>query len=274
MKSAVTLTLVPETRGGPFVFSAGLAEGFARAAELGFDGVEIFPASEAETDAGAIEELVAMHGLSVAAFGTGAGWVRHRLRLTDPDPAGRRRAIDFAAGIVTLAGRFGAPAIIGSMQGRVEEGVEREQAIGWLREGLDELATRAELHGVPLLYEGLNRYETNLCNTVAEALALCDGLRSDNVRLLGDLFHMNIEEAEIGAALRAAGPRLGHVHLADSNRQAAGLGHTDFGPVMAALREIGYRGYLSAEVFARPDAETAAAQAIAAFRRLTGAGPA
>jgi sugar phosphate isomerase/epimerase len=270
MKSAITITLVPETRTGPFVFSHGLADGFGRAAELGFDAVEIFPESAAATNGDEVATLCASHGLRVAAVGTGAGWVKHRLRLTDADPAIRRRAIDFVAEIVALAARFGAPAIIGSMQGRAEEGVSREQAMRWLVEALNELGPRAELHGTPLLYEFLNRYETNLCNTVAESLALLDRLETANVRLLCDLFHMNIEEPDLAAALRRAGARVGHVHFADSNRRAAGLGHTNFDPVIAALREIGYAGYLSAEVLALPDAATAAAQTMASFRRLTG----
>lgn len=268
MKSAITITLVPETRTGPFVFSAGLADGFARAAALGFDAVEIFPSSAAETDAGLVADLRARHGLKVAAVGTGAGWVKHKLRLTDPDPAVRRQAVDFVAAIIDLAGQFGAPAIIGSMQGRAEGGVGREQALGWLAAALEELGARAEGHGVPLLYEFLNRYETNLCTNVAEALALVNGLRTAGVRLLCDLFHMNIEEANIAAALRRAGGRVGHVHFADSNRQAPGLGHTDFRPIAAALRDIGYAGYLSAEVFALPNPQAAAAQTIATFRSL------
>jgi sugar phosphate isomerase/epimerase len=60
------------------------------------------------------------------------------------------------------------------------------------------------------------------------------------------------------------------VHLADSNRRAAGFGHTDFAPVVAALRDVGYTGYLSAEVLALPDPRRAAEQTIASFRRLTG----
>jgi sugar phosphate isomerase/epimerase len=268
MKSAITITLVPETRSGPFVFSEGLADGFARAATLGYDAVEIFPSSAVETDAGAVATLSARHELKVAAVGTGAGWVKHKLRLTDPDPAVRRRAIDFVAAIIDLAGRLGAPAIIGSMQGRAEGVVSREQALAWLAEALEELGPRAEAHGVPLLYEFLNRYETNLCTNVAEALGLVGALRTPGVRLLCDLFHMNIEETNIAAALRLAGSRVGHVHFADSNRRAAGLGHTDFRPIVTALREIGYAGYLSAEIFAWPDAPAAAAQTMATFRTL------
>ena len=68
-------------------------------------------------------------------------------------------------------------------------------------------------------------------------------LETDNVKLLADLFHMNIEEADLPAAIRAGKGAIGHVHFVDSNRQAAGLGHTDFAPIAAALVEIGYDGY-------------------------------
>jgi sugar phosphate isomerase/epimerase len=87
------------------------------------------------------------------------------------------------------------------------------------------------------------------------------------VKLLCDLFHMNLEEADIAAALRLAGPRLGHVHFADSNRRAIGLGHTDVAPIAAALKDIGYAGYVSAEVLPLPDATTAARQTMASFRQ-------
>jgi sugar phosphate isomerase/epimerase len=83
---------------------------------------------------------------------------------------------------------------------------------------------------------------------------------------LADLFHMNIEEADSAAALREAGPLIGHVHFADSNRRAIGMGQTRVAPVIAALRAIGYSGYLSAEIFPLPDPVAAARQTIAAFR--------
>jgi sugar phosphate isomerase/epimerase len=88
------------------------------------------------------------------------------------------------------------------------------------------------------------------------------------VRLLADLFHMNIEEVDLAAAIRDAGEFIGHIHFVDSNRKAMGFGHTDVGTVMAALRDIGYHGYLSAEVFPLPSADEAAQQTIAAIRRF------
>lgn len=268
MKSAVTISLVPEARGGPFVFHGDLAAGCAKAAALAYDAVEVFPRSLEELDAPLLRRLLTEHKLQLAAVGSGAGWVVHQLRLTDADAAVRRRAQDFIIGIIDFAAGFGAPAILGSMQGRFEGAVTREQAMGWLAEGLEILGERAASAGVPFLYEFLNRYETNLCNRVVDALALVKSLRTKNVLLLCDLFHMNIEEASVADALRAAGLHLGHVHFVDSNRRPAGLGHIDYDGVARALKDIGYRGYLSAEALPFPDSEAAAAQTIAHYRKF------
>lgn len=271
MKSAVTISLVPEARGGPFVFWDDLAAGCAQAAELGFDAVEIFPPGAEALDVAKVAQLLGAHGLHCAAIGTGAGWVKHKLRLTDPDAAVRQRAVGFISEIIDAAGALGAPAIIGSMQGRWGDGVARDQALDWLGEGMATLAERASRHGVPLLYEALNRYETNLFNRQGDATAFLRTLQSRNVKLLCDLFHMAIEESSIADALRAAGPLVGHVHFADSNRQTIGWGHTDMTPIMAALREMKYDGYLSAEVLPLPDSVSAARQTMKSFRRWTAA---
>ena len=112
-----------------------------------------------------------------------------------------------------------------------------------------------------------NRYETNLLNRTAEAVEFLGTLRTKNVKLLSDLFHMSIEEASIADALRAGGPHIGHVHFADSNRRAIGFGHTETASIAQALRDIGYAGFLSAEIFPLPDGDTAAQQTIASIRR-------
>jgi len=271
MKSAITICLVPEARQGPFVFHTTLAgEGLAAAcrtaAELGFDAVEIFPESAEAFPVAQLSRLLAEHGLSVAAVGTGAGWVKHKLHLCHADAGVRAQARDFIGAIIDVAGQFGAPAIIGSMQGRFEGDLSRDEAIEHLASALDALGVRAAAHGQVLLYEPLNRYETNLFNRQGEAAAWLESLGLFNVRLLCDLFHMNIEEADIAAALAAADRWVGHVHWADSNRQAMGLGHTDTGPVVASLRGIGYEGFLSAEVFPLPMPLDAARQTIASLR--------
>jgi sugar phosphate isomerase/epimerase len=270
MRSAITVSLVPQAKGGPFVFWDGLADAFEQAASLGFDAIEIFPPAANAIDIAELQNLIDHHKLSVAAIGTGGGWVVHKWTLTHADPAIREQAREFIRAIIDLAGGFGAPAIIGSMQGRWEGEVTREQALLWLGEALDDLGEHAATHGVPLIYEPLNRYETNLVNRVGDTAAWLRTLKTANVRILADLFHMNIEETDLAAALRDAGSLVGHVHFADSNRRAIGFGHTDVPPIIGALRDIGYDGYLSAEILPLPDSATAAQQTIASFRQFAG----
>jgi sugar phosphate isomerase/epimerase len=270
MKSAVTISLVPESRGGPFVFWDNLSAGCAAAAKHGFDAVELFLPSAGSLKISELEGLLAKHKLTVAAFGTGAGWVKHRLRLTDPDARIRREAEEFIGAFIDLGAAFDAPAILGSMQGRWGEGVKRQQAVEWLAESMENLGARAKSHGVTFLYEPLNRYETNLFNRVSSTVEFLGLLRAKNIRILCDLFHMNIEERDIAAALRAAGRRLGHVHFADTNRHAVGLGHLDVAPVAKMLKDMNYEGFVSAEIFPLPDSDTAAKQTMASFRKAFG----
>jgi sugar phosphate isomerase/epimerase len=273
MRSAVTLCRVSEAAAGPFVFHDPLDQGFALARAAGFDDVELFLPGP---DAVPVAEILALrdaHGLGIAAVGTGAGLLRHGLTLTDPDEAKRREALGFLTAMIEFGGRLGAPAILGSMQGRWGGAVPRGQALDWLAEALRTAAAAAAAHGVPFIYEPLNRYETNLLNRLADAAAWIEAEALENVVLLADFFHMNIEESDPAASIRAAGHHIGHVHFADSNRQAMGRGHTDPAPLVAALRDIGYCGRLSAEILPLPDPETAARLTIASIRSLQTAVP-
>ena len=268
MKSAITICLVPEAKLGPFVFHDGLADGCARAAKHGFDAVEIFPPAANAVDIADLQSLLDHHGLKVAAIGTGAGWVLHKYSLTSPDAENRAKARDFIHAIIDLAGGFGAPAILGSMQGRCDAPATREESLGWLAEALEDFGEQAAQHHVPFLYEALNRYETNVFNRQGDAANFLRSLRTRNVRLLCDLFHMAIEEADLAASLEVCGPLVGHIHFADSNRRAIGDGHTQPEPIAEALRAIGYNGYLSAEILPLPDPDTAAKKTIESFRAI------
>ena len=269
MRSAITISLVPQAAGGPFVFWNGLTEACESASSLGFDAIEIFPPNADALDLAAIRELLTQHKLTVAAVGTGGGWVVKKWTLTHPDAAVRAAALAFIKTIIDHAAALGAPAILGSMQGRWEGAVSREQALAWLAEALDDLGDHAASLGQVFLYEPLNRYETNLFNRLGDTAAWLSALRTNNVRILADLFHMNLEEADLPAAIRDAGALIGHVHFADSNRRAVGLGHTDIRAAYAALDKIGYRGFLSAEILPLPDAQTAARQTMQSFQNLT-----
>ena len=213
MKSAITVSLVEEARGGPFVFWDGLGDACQRAAKLGFDAIEIFPPSTDAVNGDELNPLLEEHGLKVAAVGTGAGMVKHKLSLSHADADHRAQAREFVKSIVDKAAEFGASAIIGSMQGRWGDGTDKETALRYLGEALQECGEHAANHGKPLIYEPLNRYETNLCNTVADGVQLLGSIETDNVVLLADLFHMNIEEANIADALRAGGKHIIHENI-------------------------------------------------------------
>lgn len=265
MKSCVTIALVSQIKTGPWIYWGDLETSLTKAAALGFDAVELFTASADAIDAGRLTDLLEQAGLHLAAVGTGAGKVIHGLTLTDPDPTIRAKAIAFIADMIRFGANFGAPAIIGSMQGNVAPGVEKEQALRWLAEGLTGLGEQAEAQGVKLIYEPLNRYETNLINDLETATGFINGLATRHVVLLADLFHMNIEEPSLPDSIRSAGSSIGHVHFADSNRRPVGLGHIAMTEVAMALKEIGYAGYVSAEAFPFPTSDLAAQQTISSF---------
>jgi sugar phosphate isomerase/epimerase len=268
MKTAITLCQVPEVAAGPFVFHQPLGESFALAKQAGFDGVELFLPGPHHVSVGDIKSLARAQGLGIAAVGTGAGMVKHGLSVTDSSLHKRVAAIDFIEGMIALGGQLGAPAILGSMQGKWGGDVSKEQALEWLADALRIAGKAAAKFKVPFIYEPLNRYETNLINRLTDGAEFIESNSLDNIVLLADLFHMNIEEVDLAASLRAAGKHIGHVHYADSNRRAMGLGHTDPKPIVSALKEIGYTRYLSAEIFPLPDPLTASAQTMASLRSV------
>ena len=268
IKTAITVSLVEQARGGPFVLWDGVEKGCETASRLGYDAIELFAPGPDVVREAELKETLKKHNIEMAAVGTGAGMVIHKLNLCDPDADRRDKAKDFITSMIRYGAKFGVPAIIGSMQGRWGGEISRDQAFDWLRAALNKLGEIAGNEGVPLIYEPLNRYETNLCNTFAQGVELCESLSTSHVKLLADVFHMGIEEADPAAAMASGKGHIGHVHFVDSNRNAAGMGHLDLKAIAQALIDSGYDRYVSAECFPYPDSETAAKNTIDAYRSL------
>lgn len=268
IKSAVTIALVPQIKTGPWIFWENLEESMGKAAALGFDGIELFTASGNAIDSDRLRTLLQQFNLKLAAVGTGAGKVIHGLTLTDTNITIRKNAIAFIKEMMEFGAQFGAPAIIGSMQGNTIPGETHSNSIGLLAEGLQILDQHAVSLGVKLIYEPLNRYETNLMNTLDDGSAFIASNKFNNIRLLADLFHMNIEEADPAASIQKNIQHIGHVHFADSNRKPVGFGHTPMEPIANALKLSSYDGYVSAEAFPWPDPDQAAAQSIRSFKQF------
>jgi sugar phosphate isomerase/epimerase len=196
--------------------------------------------------------------------------VEDGLSLTAADPSVRQAAVERLRQHIELAPSINAIVIIGLIRGTTAAGVTQPQAMFWLVQALQECAAVAAQKGVRLALEPINRYETDLINTVDEGLALLGevGAPAETLGLLLDTFHMNIEEPSIEKSMRRAADCIFHFHVADSNRWYPGAGHLDFEHILSVLRDgVGYQGWVSAEMLPRPDPETAAVKALAHLRQ-------
>ncbi len=237
------------------------------AAVLGYDGVELAVRDASRLDAAVVLSVVREAGLTVPAIGTGQAYLADGLSLAHPDDAIRTRARARVATAIHLAAPLGAAVIVGLLRGRISG--DRAVTDQRLIESMRALLPIAEQLKVPILFEPINRYETDYLPTVEAVMEVIDRMGSPLLGVLADTFHMNIEEASIEESLRRPGPRLRHVHVADSNRLAPGWGHLDFSRILAVLRQIDYRGYLSAEIVPRPNPHAAAKQAVEHLRAVS-----
>ncbi len=218
-------------------------EKFESARRYGFDAIEISMDSIA-TAREAVHERVTVSAIC----GGYRGW------LIDPDAERRRTAREDLVQLIELAGELGCGCVVVPIWGRtrhlpnISTGRSREEDETLFVEVMSDLAQRAEHAGSRLYIEPINRYQNDVCVTVADALRLRARIASAAVRVMGDVFHMNIEEVDLGQALTEAGEWLAHVHLADSNRLEPGQGHIDLAPVFAALARIGFEGFASFEL--------------------------
>jgi len=266
-KTSVTISLVPEASEGPFLFQGNVDRAFETAASLGFDGVELFLPSAETINPAVLRRKLADNGLRLSALGTGAGFLIHGWTLCSPQESIRQEALEYIADMMFLGAEFQAPVIVGSMKGSVLREANRDSVLARLVEDLADLSERAEKINATILLEPLNRYETNLINTLREGAALLDRITGDHVRLLADLFHMNIEEESIFQALRKASKYVGYIHFVDSNRRPAGSGHLDFEKLGSVLEEIQYQGFLSAEALPYPNSDEAARRTLETYHR-------
>lgn len=144
-----------------------------------------------------------------------------------------------------FAAELGAPRFcLHGQVGRIRPITSQVQEDALLAEATADICAMAGRHNLKVAFEILNRYESYQIRTVVEGLELLNTIGMDKLSLLADAYHMNLEEADPAAALRAGGSSIGLYHVADSNRGAVGEGHTDFAAQMTALDDIAYAGPL------------------------------
>jgi len=265
-------TCGPDLDHSPLALLSGtFEERLQKAVRLGCDGVELMLRDPSGIDWARVGRLLADSGLEVPQLITGELFGAEGLCLVTADDDVYRRARERLQAIVDVAARLGAIVNVGRARGQLRYLPGGANAWAVALERLGEIASYAAQQGVRIALEPLNRYETDFILTVEDGLRFIEALGCDNVGLMLDLFHMNIEEPSIEGALQAAGALVWHVHVADSNRRYPGSGHLDFERVLATLRQMGYRGYLSGEMLPLPDPDTAAAMTVR-FLRAHGVG--
>lgn len=232
-------------------------------AALGFDRVELPIENIGDWNAGPARTLAARHRLGISvcgAFGPERDFLASGADVRNAAAAYLRHCIDIAEAV-------GAANVVGpfySAVGRVRQidHQQRETDLGLLVQQLRPLAHYAADRGVTLCLEPLNRFETSVFNTVAQANELVDRVDHPALGLLLDTFHMNIEERSIGDAIRLAGRRLRHFHACENDRGAPGSGHIPWDDVARALHDVRYDGPVVIESFSAEVKSIARAAAI------------
>jgi sugar phosphate isomerase/epimerase len=221
-----------------------------RLSRLGYDGVEL-KGVPGDYDVDQVKDLLSTYSLEVSSICGIWPWdnVDHMKSndLANPDVKVRRKAVKYVKDCLDLGSRLGASCMVVVVGGCGK--TVRLHPDEWMFgvESVRDAGRYAEDVGVAMAIEPINRYELSLMNNVDQGLKFVKDVDMDSVKLMLDTFHMNIEEADPAAAIRKARDYLIHLHVADSNRQSVGRGHTDFKAIVKSLKEIGYRGYLAME---------------------------
>lgn len=215
-----------------------------------FQGVELNLHFDDQRRLSRIKRSVDDSGLKLAAVGTGLIYARDHISFTDPNSHKRAQALSIIKNLLRFAASESAILIIGLVRGTlIQRAVGAEDR---LRESLIECDSEAEKCGTKIALEAINRYETNLLNTADDVVNVIEKENLSSTGLLLDTFHMNIEERSIADAIRDHASRIAHFHIADSNRYSPGFGHLQIEAFLQLLRELRYKGWVSAELLPKP----------------------
>lgn len=243
--------------------TAAAVELIPRIAKLGFDAVELPLEDLAVVDARQIRQLISDHGLQVSvcgAFGPGRD-------LTNDDPAVRLSTWDYIRGCLDFAATVGASCLGGPLYSEVgkrrqlpeaERRAEWQLAAAGIRTACDAAAER----GLKIAIEPLNRFETDLVHTAADAVRMVREVDHPAAGVMLDSFHMTIEEDDLEKAIRTAGPYLLHVQVSENQRGIPGTGLTNWDAFARGLKAIDYRGMVTIESFTPENRDLAAAVCI------------
>ncbi len=243
-----------------FVVFRGFEESIIKAADLGYNGVELALKSADEINPEQLSTILTRTNMEISCISTGQVFADKGLMFTDPNKEKRAEVTKIFKGFIDLASEYGRLVNIGRVRGRIGSDGQEEAEKRFV-DVARELCEYAQPKNVKLILEPVNRYEINFINSVSEGVELMKKVNMPNMKLMPDIFHMNIEDVTIGNELEKNINFIEYIHLADSNRLAPGQGHTDFDDIFSHLKKAGYNGWVSIEILPKPDPDTAAGQA-------------
>jgi sugar phosphate isomerase/epimerase len=261
----------PELRRPPTQMLLGgpdLEGNLRRLADWGYDGVELGLRDPALLDGRQIQSWLAQYHLEMPALCTGEVFGQDGLAIIGM-PADVMSACEARLrAIIDFGAEFGDGVVVtlGRVRGKPDQQAPQQSfALGVA--AFQRLSDYAAPKGVRLALEPANHHEVSFIMTTQEGLAFVAEVNRPNFGLMLDTYHMNIEEQNVHASLRAARRYNWHMHIADNNRKWPGNAHFDFAQIVATLDDLGYEGYLSGEMLPWPDAETAGRETIHYMRR-------
>ena len=224
--------------------------------EWGFDGIEIARFKLDNLPTKKIRRELEKSNLGCVFCSSLTG----ELSLISDDKDIRNKALEFIKRAIVIASELGAEVLAGPMiapvgyiSGRRYTKEEWQRAV----EGLQLLTETLEQHHITFALEMLNRFETYFMTTITEGVKLCEEVNNSRIGLLLDTFHSNIEEKDLGKAIRYGGKHIKHVQTCDNDRGTPGNGSIDWDGVFTALKEIDYDGWVNIECFSPSIAELA-----------------
>lgn len=223
----------------------------------GFNGVELMLRDPRKLTAKRLGKQLANCGLKAAAIGVTPMVKQDKVMLASPNASIRAEALQRAYLCIELASELEAPFCIGSFRGSVDQGgSDNDRAAA--KNAFAQICDYAKRCGVSVLFEPQGKANGNYLNSIPEGVEWIKNLGCDNLKMILDVFHMNITSPDLLAGIDTSEGLYGLVHLCDSDRRLMGFGYFDLESFLKRIFDDGYTGFISTEIKQAPDMRTAA----------------
>ena len=242
---------------GVTAYQGDLEHSFTRLRACGYAGAELMVCDPKRIDLTELERLRARCCLEIPMVCTGEIFGQGNVCFSHPDQRLREEAISRCKAAVDVARAFGAQVNIGRVRGGLLWGEDPAACRLRALDGIRQVSEYAGLYGITVALEPVNSIAINYINTTQEGIAAVEEVGHPACRLMLDSNHMYLEDMDMEQSICDARAHVTYVHLADSNRLYPGSRKLDFTRFLQALRHAGYDGWISVEVFQRPDQDVA-----------------